>query len=453
MESRYAVTGKNRRLKRSFPTAVVISAGGSPGAFDMVRCLRREGIKSCVMSSQSRDIAFYSRGCADRVVLPPFEKANYEFIADRLLEYAGSGPEKPVLYYASDPELRFVWEYRHTLEPFYRFLLPTEETFESLFSKVLFAGFAERHGLPVPESIVCRDMDDLHRQMSRVPFPCIVKPAFSEQWKWKADDLSVKYGPYKSALRKFEAEEDLTDFCQGLPQNNGGFLVQKYVEGRDESIYSFHGYFDKFSNCRGWFVGRKIRTYPMHTGGSSFITTLNDKGLADMSIKFLQEMGYRGIVKIDYKRDAETGAFRMFEVNTRYNLWQVLGMLAGINLAALAFFDQAGFPVEDMRACMPEKKLLYFKQDLRAFMTGYAKTGEWTLGSYLRSLAGRAGYRVLDFRDPVPFIVSLSGFLFRNVKRVVQKATRPVSEHSGEERAAGSDGTGLEIVQGTWVEK
>src|ERR1051325_3400986 len=103
---------------------VIISAGWSPGAYDIVRSLAMAKLPSCVASSQPNDIAFHSRSCAEKIVLPNFSPENYPEILVLLKTFSEKSKDRPVLFYASDPELWFVWRYRDQLPPYFRFLVP-----------------------------------------------------------------------------------------------------------------------------------------------------------------------------------------------------------------------------------------------------------------------------------------------------------------------------------------
>src|SRR5258708_5201083 len=93
--------------------AVVISFSGYADAYDIVRSLGMAGIPSIVASCRAHDIAFYSRHCARRVVLPESEREN--IIVDQLKQLSTELGVKPVLFYVSDPELSFVWRYQKAL--------------------------------------------------------------------------------------------------------------------------------------------------------------------------------------------------------------------------------------------------------------------------------------------------------------------------------------------------
>lgn len=400
-------------------TAVIISGGGSPGAYDLVRSLGMANIRVSVASSQHDDIAFYSRHCHGRLLLPEFEPEHYETILKRLIAWVHPEGDKPVLYYISDPELTFVWKFREELKNYYRFLLPNDEVLESLFNKVLFNNLRERHHLPIPYAKTVHTMGELREVIDEVEFPCIVKPAFSHDWKWESEDLLDKFGPYKSALRRFENKDMLLAFCESLPERPAGYLVQSYIDGRDENIVSFHGYFDESSRCVAHFLGRKIRTYPPHTGGSAYVRTFHNDHLSKLGEEILTRIRAVGIVKIDFKWDDVRREYKVLEINTRYNLWQLLGAYAGVNLALIAYRHQRGesFPVP--ADFQDDARLLFFKQDLRSYWNGYRQTGEWSFVGYLASFIGKNYYRVFDPADPMPFVHSVFAFIQRRIGRAV----------------------------------
>lgn len=399
--------------------AVIISAGWTPGAYDIVRAIGMGGIPTCVASSQSHDIAFSSRYCSEKLVLPELKPEHYPDILKILQQWSNRGSEKPVLFYASDPELDFMWRCREQLEPFYRFVLPSNELLESLFNKVRFSDLAIRLDLPIPPTYTVASRSALRSLINDIAFPCIVKPAYSQDWAWETAEQYTRFGSYKNALRRFDSPEALLVFCEALPDRSSGFVIQSYIDGRDEMIVSFHGYFDEDSRCLGSFLGRKIRTYPPHTGGSAYVRTIHNPGLIRLSIEYLQRIRFQGIVKIDYKWDAREQQFKLLEINPRYNLWELLGAYAGVNLALIAYYHQRGGPIFPQHDYTDDVRLLFFKQDLRAYWTGYRKTREWTMGAYLKSLTKKKVYRIYDPTDPLPFWRSSVAFLKRIVLRLL----------------------------------
>ncbi len=427
-ESRGTIHGRGREEASTTPpvpvtgrisgvNAVVLSYEGSAEAYDIVRALRMEGIRSIVVASERHNMAFYSRSCERKIVIPEPGGMNDQEILGRLVQLGEEFDSKPVLFYVSDPELSFVRKFRSQLNQHYRFLLPPEDTLERIFNKVMFSGFARRYQLPTPRTLTVRSAADLAGIGANIDFPCIVKPAYSQDWVWDTEELRLALGPYKKALQRFATMQELRKFCDALPVRPSGFLIQSYIDGPDDQIVSFHGYFDERSNCLGYFLGRKIRTYPPGTGGSVFVETVNDGRLAEESIACLQRVGFCGIVKIDYKWDALGKKYVMLEINPRYNLWELLGAYAGMNLAVIAYHHQRGEPIPSPGGYREHVRLLFLKQDVRAFLTGYWRTGEWSMSSYLRSLMRTTHFRMYDPGDPLPFIASAVSFGVRNMAR------------------------------------
>lgn len=401
------------------PVAVMLTFGGHFDAYDIVRALGKGGIRSVVVSSISLNLASFSRYCRQVLTIPENTPETELSIVGELRRIADVLGGKPVLLYSSDPELFFVQKYRTELGEKYRFLLPPDELLDKLFSKVEFSRFASEQGIPAPFAVTLDRPEDLDRVRSRVQFPCIVKPAYQQDWRWETEDQMKFFGWYKNALRRIETMEELDEFCERLPQREAGFLIQSYIDGPDDTITSFHGYFDENSRCLDWFMGRKIRTYPPATGGSVYIQTIVDDELAKASIERLRRIKFQGIVKIDYKWDDAEKEYKMLEINPRYNLWQLLGAYAGSNLCVVAYRHQCGENHYSANGYLDDRRLLFFKADLRGYLTGYRKRGEWSFGSYVKSIMRRAVYRVLDPTDPLPFVWSSLHFVGSNLGKLL----------------------------------
>src|SRR5579862_3027323 len=142
--------------------AVILSFDGFAEAYDIVRSLGKQNIYSIVASCQKNNIASYSRFCNHIEVLPSVTGANDVQIVETLVNLSKSLNVRPVLFYVSDPELALVGKFRETLEQYYRFLLPDDDTLEKVFNKVHFIDFAHRHNFPVPVARRFENSDELN---------------------------------------------------------------------------------------------------------------------------------------------------------------------------------------------------------------------------------------------------------------------------------------------------
>jgi D-aspartate ligase len=399
--------------------AAVVMCGGGPGAYDIVRALGKAGVRSVVFSSQAHDIALHSRYTQGSLLLPEFKAENFRAILERVMAFGAEAKERPVLFYAGDSEVMFMARFRDQLAHAYEFTLPPKELLESLLSKSLFVELARTANLPMPPTRAFATPAELQAEIAAIAFPCMVKPAYSQDWFWETEELHARFGRYKEALRRFDSPQDLLAFCAGLPARPGGFIVQSYIDGRDDTTVCFHGYFDEQSKCLGCFLTREIRTSPPHTGDIAYCKTFHDEELVRLSIGHLQRIGFRGIVKVDYRWDARDREFKILEIEPHYQAWHLLGAYAGVNLASIAYRHHLGEPLEQQMEYSEDARLLHFSEDLKAYLSGYRKTKEWTWASYLGSLWASKHYRIYDPVDPLPFVYSLAQFLARKSARIV----------------------------------
>jgi predicted ATP-grasp superfamily ATP-dependent carboligase len=93
---------------------------------------------------------------------------------------------------------------------------------------------------------------------------------------------------------------------------------------------------------------------------------------------------------------------KIMELHVRNSVWSYLGKASGMNLYFMAYLDQLGYAYPyppDYRAGV---KFVDLKRDLKALLA-YRKTGEWTTGTWLRSIRGKRVYHIFNWADPVPF--------------------------------------------------
>ncbi len=401
---------------------VILTGDGDRGALDFLRSFGREGIPCTIASTETNDIASRSRYCSHLVLVKPYNEDNDAHNVSVLVELGRQFAEKPALIYGEDANMLFISRNRETLQVHYRFLMPPRGLAEMFVNKTEFQKLAERCDIPVPKTRFVSSYEELCSVASEISFPAFVKPAYTMNWTFDDPELRKRYRSYKFALRQFHTADEMLEWCRPLPMGNGGVLVQEFIEGSDREVFSFHGYFDENSRPLAYFVGRKIRTYPMHHGGSAFVETVDEPTVAKIGIESLQKVKFSGIVKIDMKRNPRDGSFKILEVNPRYTLWTSLGAFAGMNLCTIALRHLRGEltePVTQQYAL--NHKWLFFKQDFRAFLTGYWRAGEWTLWQYLNSLRGKRIYQLWNQKDPAPFFYSAAAFWMKNGRKAMHK--------------------------------
>jgi predicted ATP-grasp superfamily ATP-dependent carboligase len=382
-----------RRFSAERPPAVLL------GGLNVVRALGIARIPVVVASSTADEPAFASRYCHGKIQLPSL--GDRRAVADSLLRAGahlaqGVGRRIP-LFYSNDDWQRLVQDYRSELAEHYALLLNDADVADALIDKDRFQPLAVERGLPIPRSL---EWDELDQACG----PVLVKP----RAKYK--------DPTPAQLRLFGAQAKARIFPDGralradaaAQQLRQELVIQEYIEGDDRDIWSFHGFCDEESRLLDWFIGRKIRTYPILTGASTFLELAHDEELAQLGPRIVSALGLKGVFKVDLKRHPRTGRFHLLEVNARYNLWHYLGAANGLNLPLTAYEHL----VYGKRPSAPSgyrttHRWLYLRFDWLAYRE-LAARGELGLGGWLASLAAAPKVcQTFSWSDPLPFLFRL----------------------------------------------
>ncbi|MCC6558835.1 MAG: ATP-grasp domain-containing protein [Polyangiaceae bacterium] len=370
------------------------------GDLNLVRCFAGTGVEITRAGCEPGEPAARSRYCRRSAVIGDALTEPARALDD-LIALGRTLPDRPALLFDNDPTLLLVSRGRDALARYYRFLLPDAELVEDLASKVRFAALARRLDLPVPRTVVSHEVSSVHEVRDRLALPCMFKPI--SHAGWYSSEIVRKEGggkPFKALLARTPEElarrwEDMTRAC-------GDFVVQEHVAGGDHFIYSFHAYLDEGRRPLGYYVGRKIRTYPMGSGVSTYLELVKEPEVVRLGRDILERIGHVGAVKLDFKRDPGTGRFYLLEVNTRHNLWHHLGAACGINLPLIACMDLHGLAPQPATEYRTGVRWLSFGNDVRAFVRDYHPEAGLSWAEWLRSLRGEKVHDVFSWRDPLP---------------------------------------------------
>lgn len=377
----------------------------------MLRCFAHTDVPTWVVTSDPKDVTLRSRFCNESSVIAPARDA--ERAASELARLGARFPERPVLFYGTDAALLVISRHRHELARHFRFRMPRPELIEQLVNKRLFTELALRAELPVPRTLASDEIETAADVEQQVGLPCVFKP--SVHIGWFAARAQHGLSPHK-ALR-VETREELARALAELRLHCDSFVVQQYIPGGEDLIYSYHAYVDERFCPLGEFAGRKLRTYPKHAGVSTYLELVDEPELLTLGRDVIERIGLIGPVKLDFKRATDTGRFHLLEVNPRYTLWNHLGAAAGINLPLLAYADLGGRAVPGPTAYRAGVRWLSFGNDLRAFVRDYRREG-MRVTEWLRSFRAPKVYDIFSWDDPAPFVanaIQFSGALSRRL--------------------------------------
>ena len=195
-------------------------------------------------------------------------------------------------------------------------------------------------------------------------------------------------------------------------------LVQEWVEGGDDHLYSFNGYFDASGQPLATFIARKVRQWPPHTGMSSLGVECRNDVVLETALRLFAAVPYRGFAYLEMKRDARTGQHYAIEANIgRPTGRSPIAEAGGVELHYTAYCDALGLPLPTARVQRYGRaKWIYFARDA-ASAWYYHRNGQITLRKWLRSLRGVKTDAVFSWRDPLPFVLDSWSGLARMIRR------------------------------------
>jgi D-aspartate ligase len=374
------------------------------GGLDLLRCFAGTGITVTVAGWNDRELALHSRYCRRwvRIADPATDPGG---TLEDMLALGRMMPWRPTLFFDNEPMLLFVSRHRQVLQHHYRFLLPEPGLVEDTTSKVRFADLAQRLDLPVPRTLTSGQAGTSREAADALALPCIFKPISHVGWYDTEIVRAAGAKPFKALLAS--TPEQFHQLWEQMSRHNSDFVIQEYIPGADNCIYSFHAWYDRESRLLGSFVGRKIRTYPKVSGISTYLELTGDPDVDRLGREILAKMNFVGAVKLDLKRDPVHNRLYLLEVNSRFNLWHRLGAACGINLPAIAHADLHEQACPRPAQCRTGVRWLAFDFDLRAMIRDYHPDGDLSWPGWLWSLRGRKVYSIFSWGDPIPFAVSV----------------------------------------------
>jgi predicted ATP-grasp superfamily ATP-dependent carboligase len=384
-----------RRLNAARPPVLLL------GGLDLLRPLGFAGIPAIVASPEPNDVAFGSRYCSGRCLLPPLSRR--DAVVETLLaagqRLAGALGRAIPLFYGNDHYLNLVCTARDDLWRSFLLLLNEPDLARALIDKGRFEKLARERGLPAPRTLAWAEAGA--DALGGAAGPVIAKPRVKSNWEESPVLLALLGAGGKARIFASGAEAMAHPLARRLRDQ---LTFQEYIPGGDQCLWSYHGFADEKGEVFAWFVGHKLRTFPALTGTSTYLELARDEELAAIGRDTAARLALKGVFKIDLKRSAADGRSRVLEINARYNLWHHLAARNGVNLPKVAY----DYLVHGLRPagtrCATSFRWLYFRLDVRAFRE-LASRRELSLGAWLLSLlASRKVCHVFSWTDPIPFL-------------------------------------------------
>jgi len=332
-----------------------------------------------------------------------FAQASPQQSVEFLLGIGRALGRRTVLLPTSDTSAVLVADHVERLEEVFVCSRPPAGVVRSLIDKRMLQRMAREKGVPTARSAFPTSCDDVEAFLAAVGLPVIAKGI----------DPRLPGGTYKVVCRTTEEVRAVWRSLTDAERAN--LMLQEFIPGNDEMVWLFNGYFDRHARALAAFTGRKLRQYPPEAGVASLAVCARNHSLADLTIRFLESIGYQGLVDADYRYDMRDGCYKLLDVNPRLGAtFRLFVDSSGLDVARICYLDMVGEPVRPQEGQEGRKWAL--EEDLLV-SARYWRTGRLGFRSWVRSVRGVRETAWFAADDPGPLLARLWSSATRRGRR------------------------------------
>ena len=363
-------------------------------------------------NSQSFVAAGYSKFVSESIRFP---RVTDDSFIPKLLEFGRekqSKDHKIVLIPTNDEFVTIFSENWAILSEYYHPLFITDsEILMACLHKTKSYELADIVDVPVPD----RASTASEYLKKGGALPAVIKPNL------RRTKEAIQNKVYRIAFCRDEKE--LHENAAILEKMNTTYVVQEYIEGGDDSLYTA-----SFSCVNGRvlasFTGRKLRQHPPRTGIAAYTESLDCPKIVEYGKRLLEKIKYEGITQVEFKKRGDE--YYLMEINPRSWAWVSLSTKCGVNLFA-AWLKENG--VEGLRypaRITQEQQQRYWIHAWPDLVHNVLKNKNISFMKYLKQLMGSDCKAYGSLRDPIPGFVEVFHSMTGAVKAVAKYAIRKV---------------------------
>jgi predicted ATP-grasp superfamily ATP-dependent carboligase len=384
-----------------------IILGMSANGLSIARSLGKKGITVIGIDTSRNEPGMYSRYVKKSLIAPHPIYAADDFLS--FLLSVGKGLKQiAVLFATADEYVNIVSKHRAFLSPYFSYLLPPHELVECFLDKNKTYELTKKYGIQHPHSYFINNECQLKAISQNIKYPCIIKPQFSHLWR-------EKYAEKKVFV--VTSLDELIRTYSGIKANRLDVIIQDIIPGPDTNLYEFMAYYDDDSKPLAYFCCRKLRQYPPNFGIASLSESTNNELIINLGMEFLEKIGHKGLVELEFKVDSEMGKVFFVEANLRTSFLGELSIVAGVDLPYITYKNLTNGNKEGIPGdfkFISGAKLLNIGLDLGSFVK-YRKKDKLKIKDWLKSYrAKKIAHTYFSFSDLLPFFyiyIKLSFYL------------------------------------------
>jgi len=297
--------------------AIVVVSNQAPASVNIVRSLGRRGVRTIAAADRAHTPAVASRYCDEAVELPdPF--ADMLAYRDALLSLA-ERPAVRTIAPVREPDVYVLSQYRRRFGDHVATLWPDAETLAQAHDRIALVDAARAAGVAVPETELLTAVEAWDGRR-------IVKGRYGFLADQYVDGLDAGTG--QQMINTQYIEPDSRPDVDALVERMGHEpIVQEYVEGTEYTIRAL--YDDGEAVVSTQKALRRGMKYPR--GPSVYHEAVDIPALETAGLAILDELDWHGPASVGFIRDAETGTFKLLEINPRFWASLPCDMHAGVD--------------------------------------------------------------------------------------------------------------------------
>lgn len=342
-----------------------------------------------------RSEAAYSKYLKNFFIIPDITTQSDEAycrLMVSLAERMNYKKERPVVFTGKDDYLLFFSRNYDKLQEYFQLSFESDShKLELALDKVNLARIAEESSVSIPKSCYQYDGSNHHFALK---FPVVIKPAIKNR-----PDIDVVSRAFR--IKYCENVADLEDAVRQLEKVGQPYIIQEYIPGTDESLYTIGTYSYK-GRLKAWSTGFKVRQFPPSVGECSLGKTEYVPELIEPASRLLSAIGLTGISQIEFKR--YKGIYYLIEINPRIWSWHEIHRKVGVNFPLICM-DQLAHKLGDDVFIQPNDIEIYWQfvlMDLLHNNLLNKNVSKWKIvGDLLKSHVEA----FFNIKDPRPFLI------------------------------------------------
>ena len=377
-------------------TPALILALHDHGGLGAVRSLARIGVPVYATHPPGRTPATRSRLVRDRFPWSIDEAAPADTV-EFLLDVGRRIGRPTVLFPSEDVSSILVAEHADALRE--RFILPEVpvELPRSLIDKRQLFEICRRTDIPVPETLAPATLAEVEQFARAASFPVVIKAIHGWRLRGRSE---------RKTIIVHSADELLENHRVMAVDDDLNAVLQEYIPGGPDAVWIYAAYANSDAEPLVAFVGNKLREYPVDTGVTTIAVNVANPDVAEAGRRFVGEVGYRGIIDLDFRYDARDGQYKPLDFNPRPGAnFRTFVDEDGIDVVRAAYLDLTG---QRFSPAPPRigRKWMVENWDVAAGRR-YIAEGRLTPWAWGRSLHGVQETAWFAHEDLLPFVAML----------------------------------------------